>query len=295
MKKFTRACFVFLIVFFVFTSFSCISIKDDILLHVAKSAAVAVMENADTIENALQDFTPEQEYYIGRSVAAQILTRYDLYESKMMDKYLNYICATLVANSDVNFPYKGYSIGIMDTNEINAFATSGGHILISKGLINCAKSEDALAAVIAHEIAHIQLKHNINAISANRKSEALSKIGLSFYNDYTDGKNKELLNIFDEIITEGISSLVDSGYSKVQEFDADKKALAIMASAGYNPEAMGDILSVLKEDNRKIGWGKTHPSPKKRLNNLEKEYKKYNVPDTSASRESRFAIAMKYF
>ena len=296
MKKITRAFFVLIIGFFVVVASSCLS-KGELAEHLVQSGMNAIIKNRENIVDSFDDFTPEQEYYIGRSVAAQILTKYDLYESKMMNKYLNYICATLVANTEEEVvPYKDYSIGIIDTDEVNAFATSGGHILISKGLINCAQSEDALAAVIAHEIAHIQFKHNIKAIMTNRKSEAFSKVGVSFVKEFTGGVIDDVLDLFDDIITEGISTLVDSGYSQVNEFDADKRALAIMAAAGYRPEAMNDMLLVLEENtDTQEGWGKTHPTPKKRMDNLKKQYNKYNVKDTTESRTARFLAVMSNF
>jgi len=67
-----------------------------------------------------------------------------------------------------------------------------------------------------------------------------------------------------------------------------------MAAAGYNPYAMNDMLSLLKEkSNVKTGFGKTHPSPEDRINNLKHEFKKFDVEDTSASRISRFNQVMQ--
>ena len=67
-----------------------------------------------------------------------------------------------------------------------------------------------------------------------------------------------------------------------------------MAKAGYYPKAMKDMLLVLKEkNNAKTGWGKTHPSPKDRINNLENLYKRYSVKDSRESRQARFLEATK--
>ena len=96
----------------------------------------------------MEEITPEQEYYIGRAVAGTILEKYNVYNSAKMQKYLNEICSAIVINSDKPVLYKGYYVAILDTDEVNAFATSGGHILVSRGLLQCAKSEDALAAVL---------------------------------------------------------------------------------------------------------------------------------------------------
>ncbi|MDR0324377.1 MAG: M48 family metalloprotease, partial [Treponema sp.] len=129
----------------------------------------------DDVSAAQEDFTPEQEYYIGRAVAANILSQYRLWNGNpALTAYLNNICAAITINS--NPPegdvFNGYHVAILDSTEINAFATSGGHILITRGLISAAKSEDALAAVIAHEVAHIQLKHSLKAIKESRENQA---------------------------------------------------------------------------------------------------------------------------
>src|SRR5574344_2492121 len=117
----------------------------------------------------MEEITPEQEYYIGRAVAGTILEKYNVYNSEKMQKYLNEICSAIVINSDKPVLYKGYYVAILDTDEVNAFATSGGHILVSRGLLSCAESEDARAAGIAHEVSHIQLQHSIKAIKSSRE------------------------------------------------------------------------------------------------------------------------------
>lgn len=251
--------------------------------------AESIIDSSVSIEKAMEDITPEQEYYIGRAVAAQLLDRYDLYSSVILERYLNEICATLVIQSERPTLFKGYYVGILDTDEINAFATSGGHIMVSRGLIKCAKSEDALAAVLAHEIAHIQLQHSLSAIKTSRITDAITKTGFAAATVLTEGEFADFTDAFGDAVDEIIAGMVDTGYSKSQEFEADKKALSIMASAGYNPFAMNDILTLLEQkSDAKTGFGKTHPSPKDRMNNLKKEYKKYEVADTSVSRQARF-------
>ena len=182
----------------------------------------------------------------------------------------------------------------MDTDEINAFATSGGHIMVSRGLIRCATSEDALAAVLAHEIAHIQSQHSLDAIQTSRVTDAITQTGYAAMNILTEGELRDVTNALGDVVDDIIGEMVDSGYSKSQEFEADEKALAIMAKAGYYPKAMNDMLLVLKEkSNAHGGWGKTHPSPKDRMKNLENLYKKYSVKDSRESRQARFLEATK--
>jgi len=115
-------------------------------------------KSAPAIQKAFEQITPEQEYYIGRAVGANILAMYKIDNSRpAMTAYVNKIANALVINSERPEIFNGYHANILDSDEINAFATSGGHIFITRGLIDSAASEDELAAVIAHEVAHIQL------------------------------------------------------------------------------------------------------------------------------------------
>ncbi len=191
--------------------------------------------------------------------------------------------------------YKGYYVAILDSDEINAFATSGGHILITRGLLECTASEDALAAVIAHEVAHIQLQHNIKAIKSSRATNAI----LATASGAIKISGKEdliaLTDAFGESVNEVVNSLVNSGYSQEQEFQADKTALMLMANAGYYPSAMTDMLHLLKTrlGSSNTGFGKTHPSPEARLLKVTIELKGISATDSSASRLQRFNSNMK--
>lgn len=258
--------------------------------------AESIVNSAESIEKATEKIDPEQEYYIGRAVAAQILSKYELANEPELEKYLNQICSALVLNSERPTLFRGYSVGIIDTEEINAFATSGGHILVSTGLIKCATSEDALAAVLAHEIAHIQLEHSLKAIKTSRVTDAITKTTFATMTVLSEGEFQEFSDVFGDVVDEIVAEMVDSGYSKSQEYEADETALEIMAATGYNPLAMNEMLKVLKINQKgKSGFSVTHPSPDERLKNLKDQYEHYDIEDTSAYRKERFAKVMKNF
>ena len=256
--------------------------------------AESIMTSAESIEKAIEKIDPAQEYYIGRAVAAQILSKYELANEPELENYLNQICGALVLNSERPTLYRGYSVGIIDTDEINAFATSGGHILVSRGLLNCVTSEDALAAVLAHEIAHIQLEHSLKAIKTSRITDAITKTTFATMSVLSEGEFQEFTDVFGDAVDEIVAEMVDSGYSKSQEYEADETALEIMAATGYNPLAMNDMLNVLKQNQKsKSGFSVTHPSPEDRLKNLQDRYEHYDIKDTSKYRMERFLAIMK--
>ena len=256
--------------------------------------AASILNASASISKAAEDITPEQSYYIGRAVTATILTNYKPYENPAIEAYLNKICTIITVNSENPDMYRGYHVKMLDTAEVNAFSTSAGHILVTKGLLSCAKSEDALAAVIAHEIAHIQLLHSLKSIKTSRftaAAAATANAALTVVSNDT-----ELANTLNDMVDDVITDLVNNGYSQGQEFDADELALTLMADAGYNPKAMDDMLYMMKELQKGKAGGvyKTHPSPEKRIAKVDKALAKIPMPlDTSSSRVSRFNSIMK--
>jgi beta-barrel assembly-enhancing protease len=260
------------------------------------NSAKAISNSSKAIGSASEEITPQQEYYIGRAVAGNILTTYKLYTGDpALTAYLNKICGAITFNSPRPDIYNGYHVAILDSNEINAFATSGGHILVTRGLINAASSEEMLAGVIAHEVAHIQLQHSIKAIKSSRITQALLVTGTSAVGAATGMDVNQLTDVFNESVGEIVQTMVNNGYSQTQEYDADNKALSLMAAAGYNPQGLADMLNQLKaiQSNTSGGFNKTHPSPDQRIANVSKSVGKYKVTDNSADRKARFLAAVK--
>jgi len=261
---------------------------------VDQNTANAVSVSAKAIGSAAEEINPQQEYFIGRAVAANILAAYKIYlNNQILTAYLNNICAAITINSPQPDVYNGYHVTLLDSNEINAFATSGGHIFVTRGLVNVAKSEDALAGVIAHEVAHIQLKHSIKAIKNSRITQALLVTGTSAAGAATGMDVKQLTDVMNESVGEIVQTLVNNGYSQTQEFEADNTAMALMASAGYNPAGLIDMLKSLSDVQKAgAGFGKTHPSPAQRITNAERSAGKYKVADATV-RNARFASVPK--
>jgi predicted Zn-dependent protease len=299
----TKICIIFLIVVILTcVLFSCSSLAKvaDIGAQIAGAAGVvdkntanAISTSARAIGSAAEEINPEQEYYIGRAVAANILGAYKLYTgNQSLTAYLNNICAAITINSPRPDVYNGYHVALLDNNEINAFATSGGHIFVTRGLINAAKSEDAIAGVIAHEVAHIQLQHSIKAIKNSRITQAVLVTGTSAAGAAAGMDVKQLTDVMNESVGEIVQTLVNNGYSQAQEFEADNTAMSLMAGAGYNPSGLIEMLRSLSSvQTSGAGFGKTHPSPAQRITNAEKSVGKYSVANTSASRNARFTAA----
>ncbi len=257
-------------------------------------ALAAVGESVSSVAVASSPITPEQEYYIGRSVTASLLGSYKVYDNPALTDYVNKVCQVLALNSQRPQLYKGYYVAVLDSDQINAFASSGGHILVTRGLLQCASSEDSLAAVLAHEIAHIQLQHGIKAIKGDRWTNAALTVAGSTVTALSDGEMREVVAAFDESVDSIVTTMVNTGYSQSQEYDADATALEIMAAAGYNPHAMKEMLGQLKVRQPKSsgGFASTHPPADKRLKQVEKKLKEYPSVAIPEARQSRYNLLM---
>jgi predicted Zn-dependent protease len=225
-------------------------------------------EVATSLGKATRDLTPEEEYYVGRSVAAQILGSYRPLENRPVNRYLNEVGGYLSKFSARPETFAGYHFELVDSPEINAFAAPGGFILVTSGLYRLVGTEDELAAVLAHEIAHVTLKHGLSAIRTSNLTKAFTLIGQTALEHSSQGRNlKALTDAFDASIDDIVNKMVVSGYSRDQELNADRDALQILRAAGYDPSALASMLEKLDRHSGlgSAGFYKTHPPASVRL------------------------------
>ena len=266
-----------------------------------QAAGVITSQQADSInrtavamEKTYQDITPEQEHYIGRSVAATVLATYRPYDSAEANRYLNVLGQTLALYSDKPETFGGYHFLVVDTDEVNAFAAPGGLILVSRGLVRCCRSEDALAAVLAHEIGHVQNQHGLRAIKKGRLTSALTTLALEAGKNLAGQNLAEVTKAFEGSVSDITSTLMNSGYARSLENEADGAAVQILTRAGYDPHALADLLTEMKPrlaaDAR--GFGKTHPSPEVRLQHVGGLVAGVPASSSMAMRQPRFEAAI---
>ena len=242
-------------------------------------------------EFAHQEATPLDTYYLGRAVAANILAAYRPYTgSPALTRYLNLICQTIVINSAFPDLFNGYHVIILDSPEFNAFATPSGHIFITRGLVGLTTSEDMLAALIAHELAHIMLKHGLSIIDDVRllvEMPAMADRAVQFADN---PKAAARYTYFRNSVDAMFGALVRNGFSRDQESDADEGAVVLLAASGYSPAGFLDLLRVLQQvqASQRGGFNATHPSPTQRLVRVQSYVRQYQVRDTQSYRESRF-------
>ena len=238
---------------------------------ISEEHAESINTSAEALGRAFTEITPEQEYYIGRAVGASVVSSYAPYDRAAVNRYVNLVGQSLARYSDRPETFGGYHFLVLDSDEINAFAAPGGLVFVTRGLLRCCPDEDALAAVLAHEIGHVAHQHGLQAIKGSRITSALAIIGTESAKHLGGGDLARLTETFEESIHDITTTLVNNGYSRSLEREADQAALTILGRAGYDPAA---LLTMLEEMQQRLTPGgpdfaRTHPSPASRMDEIE--------------------------
>ena len=244
------------------------------------AAALALAATAGACSSP--SLTESQEYYVGRGVAANAIARDPLYDQKELEDYLTNIGYTIALESDRPETFKGYQFGVLKSESINAFAGPGGFIFVTTGALKACENEDELAGLIAHEVAHVCLRHP--ELAANRASDKAGAfkfiggatnflIGLSGKSAGEQSKLKELTGAFSKALDQLADEIV-MGYGRDDELAADAMAVDLMSrpGVGYDPRALKAFIARLPKAER--GAWSTHPELDGRVQIIDQEIEK---------------------
>lgn len=203
----------------------------------------------------------EDEARIGQQIAGNLLGAAPLVRDENLQRYVNRVGLWVALQSER--PGLAWRFGVIDSEDINAFAAPGGYIFLSKGLYRKLRSEAELAAVLGHEISHVVRKHHLKLM---RQSQVVAAMGA-----YLGGKLKQEGSTVQNLIGNG-AEIVARGLDKDAEYEADRMGLVLSARAGYDayalPAVLAEIGHVSKHDRSVALLFKTHPHPEDRLAHL---------------------------
>jgi len=212
--------------------------------------------NPATGERSFTAFmSPADELRVGREQHPKILAEFGgAYDHARASAYVNAVGQQLARNSDL--PNLNFTFTVLDSDVINAFALPGGYVYISRGLLALANTEAELAGVLAHEIGHVTARH-----SAQRYSSSI-----------VAGLGTALLGV----VAEGVAAQLGQqgaavylqGYSRDQEFEADKLGVRYLARTGYETGSMASFLSSLQAYSALEAKSSGLPDPASRYNIL---------------------------
>ena len=229
---------------------------------------------------ALTGFSEEEEVAIGRQAAGNLLGAAPLVNDLKLQRYVNFVGRWVATQSER--PRLKWHFGVIDSNDINAFAAPGGYIFVTKGLYRLLKNESELAGVLAHEVAHVVHKDHLKLLLQNRLLEAGSKILAN-----RTGENEQI-----KILIGNGAEIFARSLDKDAEFEADRTAVVLAARAGYDPFGLPAVLQEIgrtaKDDSSVALLFRTHPHPDDRLFSLDEAIGNRFDSFTGATLEKRF-------
>lgn len=215
----------------------------------------------------LREVPPEEEQEIGRGVAANLVGIAPLVPDAGLQRYVNTVGEWLALHTER--PELEWRFGVLDTADVNAFATPGGYIFVTRGLLARMDSEAELAGVLAHEMAHVLRRHHLKAI----QKSALMGIGVDVASFLAGQKGAQRADRLERVAAVG-TELYARGLDRDDELEADRMGVVIAARAGYNVYGLPEVLQALEAinpgDSHAALMFRTHPAPRDRLDALDK-------------------------
>jgi predicted Zn-dependent protease len=213
-------------------------------------------------------YSVEKEIALGKGLAMEVERQAKIVDDPVIAEYVNRLGQNLVRNSDAKVPF---TIKVIDTEEVNAFALPGGFFFVNSGLILKADSEAELAGVMSHEIAHVAARHGTRQATRGEIAQ-LATIPLIFMGGWTGYGIRQAASV---AIPVGYLS-----FSRGFESEADLLGLEYMYKSGYDPEAFVDFFEKIQSlEKKKPGTMakvfSTHPMTEDRITAAQKNIQEY--------------------
>ena len=223
----------------------------------ATSPVAAAPANTINWKNPSRD----EEIALGHNITGSLLGAAPLVKDDALQQYVNKVGRWVASQSErADLPWK---FGVIESNDLNAFAAPGGFVLITKGLYQKMTNEAQLAGVLGHEIAHVVKKHQLKVL----QKQQLLNFGADKLGDLL-GKNDKLAK---KAISSG-AEISARSLDKDAEFEADRMGMVLATRAGYDAYGLAEVLQTIGQTNKTDSsvalLFKTHPAPDERLAKL---------------------------
>jgi predicted Zn-dependent protease len=223
-----------------------------------------VGEALNTAQQAFGEVDANEEDVIGQEAVAVLLGAVPLLDNDPLQRYVNSVGSWVALHTERK--QLGWRFGVLDSEDINAFAAPGGYIFVTKGLLKRMHSEAELAGALAHETVHVLNKHYLAAV----QKAARVNLAATLVRTQVDDKDQQKM----DKISAGFKELYSRGLDKKDEFEADRMGVVIATRAGYDPYGLPAVLQTLagmKPDDASLTLlFKTHPPASQRLSLLER-------------------------
>ena len=225
----------------------------------------------------------EQEISLGQKYSTEILEEMPAYPDPVLEELVQRVGRKLARHS--HRPELDYHFTLLDSTQVNAFALPGGYIYITRGMLAYLNSEAELAAVLGHEIGHVTARHSVRQQSTTAVTGIIGAVLAA--STGIQGADS---------LTNMAGTAIVRGYGREHELEADRLGAEYLARSGYDPEAMLEVVSVLKnqeafeaaiakqegrQPNVYHGLFSTHPDNDARFHEVIEAAKKYKTDGAS--------------
>jgi predicted Zn-dependent protease len=224
-----------------------------------------------------------EEEAIGADVSARIRERFGVVQDRAVHTYVSEV-GLLLAHESTR-PGLPWKFIVLDTDGVNAFASPGGFVHITKGALALIRNEAELAGVLGHEITHVTEKHTLNAI---QKSKAVQ-----FGAERAGGSKRAIISA---VTNRAYEMVIENSFDRGDEREADAKGVRLAARLGYAPAGLGEFLARLADRNKnqqeRNGLFASHPETRQRIDSIRAEAS--GLKGGQALVAARYTGAIKY-
>ncbi|MCW8925470.1 MAG: M48 family metalloprotease [Xanthomonadales bacterium] len=256
------------------------------LSSIAQTARIELPELGNSASDVLSN-AEEREY--AENLIRQ-LRAYDLLvEDPLISDFFSNMGFRLASNSDQ--PGANFTFVVMDQDVINAFAAPGGVIALHSGLVLLAETQDEVAGVLSHEIAHITQLHMYRAFEKGKTMNILAMLAMMGVILASGGDGDVVTGAV--VSAQAIAAQAQINFTRHNEVEADRVGIRTLAASGYNPQGMADFFQRMSQQTRANGEGppeflRTHPVSVNRI--AEAEARIQNLPEVEESDGRQFYI-----
>jgi Zn-dependent protease with chaperone function len=243
-------------------------------LVAASMAALMVSAAAGWAQTPIEPhnnrYSPEQDVQLGREAVAAIRKQMPMLNDERTEDFVERIGERLIGEIPEQFrqPAFRYSFDVVNMKEINAFALPGGPMFVNRGMIEAARTEGEVAGVMAHELAHVILRHGTAQATKGQKYQIGAMVG-QVVGSIIGGRTGAVVAQGSELG----AGLKLMSYSREYESEADLFGAQLMARAGYDPKQMATMFETIAKQggSRGIEWFSSHPNPENRAQAINRE------------------------
>lgn len=221
------------------------------------------------------------EVTFGREIAARILGRFKSYDHPELEKYVNLVGLALVKNT--NRPELDFHFTVLDTREINAYATPGGYVFVTAGALAQMQDESELAGVLAHEIGHVTEMHVVKELKIKGADDSATS-GLA---RLVGGSTESAKAAFGQAVDKGLNMIFNDTYKREDEMQADRVSVTVATLSGYDASGLAHYLARVRSQKEKTTIADDiHPTFASRINQINEIIGKDGINADALSRNS---------